>query len=625
MSLARSITKALGGDWQGTFGLVPGPGHSASDRSVSVRDDEAGRDVVVHSFAGDEWKAIKDQWRQAGLLPDRGREPSRPAAVASPGRVVAHFDYTDEGGRVLYRVERVEPGRNGRRKDFRVRHPTAVGGWAAGLNGFEPVPYLLENIAAADPAEPIFIVEGEKKAEALAQLGAVATCNPFGAGKWPASFARHLSGRHVVILPDNDTPGRAHAEDVAAKIRDVVASVVRVDLPGLPEKGDVIDWLAAGGTLERLRQLVEAARDKASAPPLPVINPRSWQGLEPPPRRWLVEGWLAAGSAAFLTGDGGVGKSLFTQQLCTCLAAGMPFLGLELERTVAIYVTCEDDAAELHRRQAAINASLGLDMTDLAGRLYLVSLKGELGNELVSFDGDGRMQLAQRWRDLEATATQLGAGFVAIDNVAQTFNGNENVRSQVAAFCNLMDRLAMTIGGTVLFLGHPSKAGAEFSGSTGWEAHVRQRLFLDWADAGAGDSGDRDARVLKRSKANYARKGAEVELRWHAGAFVLEGGAEAQPDHERQRRESAEESVFVACLRVRAAQQRPVSDFPNVANYAPKVFAEMPESGRMKAPALAAAMERLLRSGRIERATKERPLWKGADRKPVLGLREVAA
>lgn len=593
---------------------------------MSVRDDESGRDVVVYSFAGDDWKAIKDRWRRDGLLQDRERpaaDAARPAPSQAPGRVVAQFDYTDPLGRVLFRIERVEPGRQGRRKDFRVKRPDGAGGWAAGLNGFEPVPYRLLDVASPPPGDPIYIVEGEKKADALAKLGLVATCNPFGAGKWPASFARWFVGRDVVIMPDNDAPGRAHAEDVAGKLRDVAASLTRVDLPGLPEKGDVIDWLAAGGTAEALADLVKAARERASAPPLPVINPIVWQGSLPPARRWLVDGWLAGGSAAFLTGDGGVGKSLFTQQLCTCIAAGLPFLGLEVERCVAIYITAEDDAGELHRRQAAINAALGLAMGDLAGRLYLVSLKGELGNELASFDSGGQMQLGQRWRDLEATAAQLGARFVAIDNVAQTFLGNENVRSQVAAFCNLMDRLAMAIDGTVLFLGHPSKAGAEFSGSTGWEAHVRQRLFLDWADGGAGVSGDRDARVLRRSKANYSRAGAEIELRWHDGAFALEGSVDAQHDDERARRESAEEAAFLDCLAVRTKQQRAVSHSPNAANYAPKVFSEMPESGRVRVPALVAAMERLLRAGRIERATRDNPLWKGEDRKPVLGLREV--
>ena len=629
MSLAQSITKALGGDWNGRYGAVPGPGHSAADRSVTVRDDETGRDVLVHSFAGDDWKAIKDEWRRKGILPDRAddRPPANAPRAAAPGRVVASYDYTDPLGVVLFRMERVEPGRNGRKKDFRVSHPAGAGRWAAGMNGLEPVPYHLADIAGARPDDLIFVVEGEKKANALAQLGFVATCNPFGAGKWPASFAPHLAGRHVVILPDNDTPGRAHADDVAAKIRGAAASVVRVELPGLPDKGDIVDWLAAGGTAEALAVLVATAKASASAPPLPIINPMQWAGIDPPARRWLVEGWLAAGSGAFLTGDGGVGKSLFTQQLCTCIAAGESFLGLEVERTVALYLTCEDDAAELHRRQVAINAALGLTMADLAGRLHLVSLKGELGNELVSFDGGGQLQLAQRYRDLEATARQIGAGFVAIDNVAQTFNGNENIRIQVAAFCNLMDRLAMAIDGTVLFLGHPSKAGAEFSGSTGWEAHVRQRLFLDWADEGKGAAGDRDGRVLKRSKANYSRKGAEVDIRWQAGAFVLEGmaGGGAVPSEEDERRQAREEAIFLDCLRVRLGQQRPVSESPNAANYAPKVFVGMPERGRVTKDALAAAMERLIRSGRIERATPESPLWRGQDRKPVLGLREVPA
>lgn len=638
MSLAQSVTKALGGEWNGRYGAVPGPGHSASDRSVTVRDDETGRDVLVHSFAGDDWKAIKDEWRRKGILPDRADDRPAPKAepARAPGRVVATYEYTDALGVPLFRMERVEPGRDGRKKDFRVSHAAGAGRWAAGMNGKEPVPYHLADIAGARPDDLIFVVEGEKKADALARLGFVATCNPFGAGKWPASFAPHLAARDVVILPDNDAPGRAHAEDVAAKIRSAAASVVRVDLPGLPDKGDIVDWLAAGGTAEALAELVAAAKASASAPPLPIIHLMQWAGIDPPARRWLVEGWLAAGSGAFLTGDGGVGKSLFTQQLCTCIAAGESFLGLQVEQATALYLTCEDDAAELHRRQVAINAALGLTMADLAGRLHLVSLKGELGNELVSFDGGGQLQLAQRYRDLEATALQIGAGFVAIDNVAQTFNGNENIRIQVAAFCNLMDRLAMLIGGTddhgkpvggtVLFLGHPSKAGAEFSGSTGWEAHVRQRLFLDWADEGKGAAGDRDGRVLKRSKANYSRKGAEVDIRWQAGAFVLEGmaGGGALPSEEDERRQAREEAIFLDCLRVRLDQQRPVSESRNAANYAPTVFVGMPERGRVTKDALAAAMERLIRSGRIERATPESPLWRGQDRKPVLGLREVA-
>lgn len=623
LSLARSITARLGGEWRGDHGAVPGPGHSKADRSLTVRDNAAGDDVTVYSFAGDDWKAIKDTWRREGLLPDRPAPATSAAPGRGPGRVVASFDYRRPDGEIAYRIDRVEPGRDGRRKDFKVSHPAGPGQWASGLKGLMPLPYRLPDLLAAETFERVFIVEGEKKADALAALGLLATCNPFGAGKWRDDFGPYLEGRPVVILPDNDTAGRAHADDVARKLEGVASSVQRLELPGLPEKGDVIDWLAAGGTLEALFELCNAL-PAAPALALPIVCPADWEGRDPPPRQWIIDGWLARGSAAFLTGDGGVGKSLFTQQLATCIASGVDCLGLPVAESVALYVTAEDDLDELHRRQSAINAALGLSMRDLSGRLYLVSLKGELGNDLVTFDAAGALELSQRYRDLEAAARAIGAGFVAIDNVAQTFTGNENVRNQVAGFCNVMDRLAMAIGGTVLFLGHPSKAGAEFSGSTGWEAHVRQRLYLDWADKGAGVSGDRDARVLKRSKANYARAGAELDFRWHAGAFALESAlpTDARHDGEAMALADIDDRVFLKCLAIRTGQKRPVSHSRNAANYAPKEFARMPEGRRTGADALTAAMERLLRSGRVERATADDPLWRGDDRKPVLGLRE---
>jgi len=639
VSLARSVTARLSGEWRGDHGAVPGPGHSKADRSVTVRDNQAGDDIIVHSFAGDDWKAIKDAWRREGVLSDRpAPAPAWQTPVAERGRaseplgkVVAAFDYCGADGAVAFRISRIEPGKNGRRKDFTVSHPVGPGRWRAGLNGFQALPYRLPELLAADPELPVFIVEGERKVDALAAAGLVATCNPFGAGKWPEHFAPHLAGRHVFILPDNDTPGRAHADDVARKLSGTAASVYQIDLPGLPDKGDVMDWIGAGnpafGLVDLCRGASDVSKPGEAAHALPIISPGAWEGIEPPAREWLIDGWLARGSAAYLTGDGGVGKSLITQQLATCLATGVDFLGLPVADCITLYVTCEDDLSELHRRQASINQALGLSMRDLHRRMFVSSLKGELGSELVNFEADGKLVLSQRFHDLEATAKAIGATFIAIDNVAQTFTGNENVRNQVAGFCNVMDRLAMATKGTVLFLGHPSKGGAEFSGSTGWEAHVRQRLFMDWANKGEGMAGDPDARVLRRSKANYARAGAEIDFRWHDGAFALESAVPFDPErmNEAARVLAAEEAAFLACLSIMTEQRRAVSISANAGNYAPKMFTTMPEAQRLSRPALAAALERLLRKGRVENATSEAPLWRGPDRKPVIGLRERIA
>ena len=105
------------------------------------------------------------------------------------------------------------------------------------------------------PRSKTSIVEGEKDGNNLAKLGFVATCNAGGAGKWPPELNQHFTGANVVIIPDNDKAGRNHCKVVGEALKDVAASIEVLDLPGLPEKGDASDWIAAGGTADQLREL----------------------------------------------------------------------------------------------------------------------------------------------------------------------------------------------------------------------------------------------------------------------------------------------------------------------------------------------------------------------------------
>lgn len=117
-----------------------------------------------------------------------------------------------------------------------------------------------------------------------------------------------------------------------------------------------------------------------------------------------------------LTGEGGVGKSLLTQMLCTAIALGKPFLGMETERRNSLYVTCEDDADELWRRQDAICDAFGVTRDDLDGKLFLCSLSGLLETALAGEGGKGGVETTDRWRSLELTSRQLNIGFFALDN-----------------------------------------------------------------------------------------------------------------------------------------------------------------------------------------------------------------
>jgi 5S rRNA maturation endonuclease (ribonuclease M5) len=158
-------------------------------------------------------------------------------------RIVATYDYRDETGALLYQVCRMEP------KDFRQRRPDGKGGWVWSIKGVRPVLYRLPELLKR-ATETVFICEGEKDVDSLEGLGLLATCNPMGAGKWRREYSETLRGRSVVIIPDNDMPGRKHAAAVAD---DLLRVGCEVRIAEVPRGKDVSDWLAAGGTtLEEL-------------------------------------------------------------------------------------------------------------------------------------------------------------------------------------------------------------------------------------------------------------------------------------------------------------------------------------------------------------------------------------
>jgi KaiC/GvpD/RAD55 family RecA-like ATPase len=168
------------------------------------------------------------------------------------------YDYTDEAGSLLYQVVRYKNP-----KAFKQRRPDGNGDWNWGLADVRWVPYRLPAIVSAPF---VFCVEGEKDADRLAQLGLVATCNNGGAGNFKPELIPAFTGKAVAVIPDNDDPGRSHARKVAELLHGVAKSVKILALPDLPEKGDVSDFLEAGGTVEQLRQLYLEA---------PVYSPES--------------------------------------------------------------------------------------------------------------------------------------------------------------------------------------------------------------------------------------------------------------------------------------------------------------------------------------------------------------
>lgn len=184
------------------------------------------------------------------------QQDSRTAVIQPPvrPRIVATYDYLDESGKLLFQTVRYEP------KDFAQRRPDGKGGWIWNLDGVRRVPYRLPELLQSSKQDWVFIVEGEKDTDRLYALGFTATTCPMGAGKWRSEYNEHLKGRLVAILPDNDPAGKTHAERVANSLFGIAAEIRVVELPALPEKGDVSDWLDAGHHKAELLWLIDQAK-----------------------------------------------------------------------------------------------------------------------------------------------------------------------------------------------------------------------------------------------------------------------------------------------------------------------------------------------------------------------------
>jgi hypothetical protein len=125
------------------------------------------------------------------------------------------------------------------------------------------LPELIEAIANG---YVIAIVEGEKDADTLRKIGINATTCAGGAGKWRDEYGTYFGGASVVIIPDNDDVGRDHARQVTEALIGIADRVRVLDIAKewsqCPLKGDISDWLAAGGTREQLDQLINTAPDE---------------------------------------------------------------------------------------------------------------------------------------------------------------------------------------------------------------------------------------------------------------------------------------------------------------------------------------------------------------------------
>lgn len=428
------------------------PAHEDRNPSLSVSTGHDGR-VLLKCHAGCETADVLTALNLT--VADLFTEPLPAKAEES-----ITYPYTDADGRLLFEVVR-RPG-----KQFRQRRPDGRGGWEWSLGDTPRVLYRLPAVLqAAAAGGTVYVVEGEKDVAAAERAGAVATCNPGGAGKWRPEHSQALTGAHVVIVADRDTPGRDHAAQVAASLTGHAASVRVVE----PVAGkDLADHLATGRSLDELvepEQATERQRNRlvtggAFIFDAPDTTPSLWgRGSEV---LW------PEGEPLYLTGPPGVGKTTLGGQLVAGRLGLLPeVLGYPVTpgRRV-LYLACD--------RPKQISRALRRLLATIATR-------EQLDERLTVWQGPPFADVARQPTYLLELANEAQADTIVVDSLKDV--AVKLTDDEVGQGLNRAFQHCVAEGVEVLGFHHQTKRGGGGAGKPNTLADVYGSA---WITAGAG-------------------------------------------------------------------------------------------------------------------------------------------
>jgi hypothetical protein len=342
---------------------------------------------------------------------------------------------------------------------------------------------------------PVMIVEGEKDVEALRTLGFPATTNPQGVGKWQVEYNEYFRDALVAIIPDNDDAGRNHAEAVATSLHGTASRIKMIELPELPHKGDVSDWIAAGGTAEALTNIRTQTADwQPGITGLSRIFTFVGDTKAAVPKE-IVKGLLPAEGVAVTGGQTRAGKTFTEIYKAVCLERGLSFFGHKIAERVGTAFVFAEGRGAIPNRFAAAREKLSLpdklaitwvrDVPDLSSIDGLKAFISHLRALNERYLGDFGVRLGQ----------------VVIDTVAATFGmKDEDDNAEAQKVCNVLRRIGEATGALTCPVHHYGKnPESGLRGASAWtgSADVVEGVLAD-IDPLSGRTSDRELVCVKQ-------------------------------------------------------------------------------------------------------------------------------
>lgn len=501
---AEQIAKSLGnakkanGQWVASC-PVPGHGKGNGDKnpslSISINDDGK---PLFHCHGGCTQEDVFNTIKDLQLLPELEERPD-PLANIKPLPVVQfdhEWEYRDENKTTVFVKQRLKIGESG--KTYRLYKIDTDGRRSTTLGDARIVPYNLPAMLDAKSAgRIIYLVEGEKAADALSSLGVTATTAHTGAGSWPEAITEYFAGANVVILPDNDLPGWRYAQKAVDAIWTIAKNVKVVDLGLLGAGDDAWEFIhEQGKQREDLIELVKATnrimsptdvtiperlvalkldapvdatpqqqqaqpediakefaptQDKSGkeAKPIKTVNIEAWDDIQDEPVEWLIHGILPVKAFAALYGPPGSFKSFIALDIAEAIATGRPWMGNPIERQGAVLYLCGEGFGGMGAR---IKACQLHHSTPKGAPIYVIRHQLNLRSSQEDFNA---LMFA-----IVALVEKTGMEFqlMVIDTLARSFGGgNENDSDAMGAFITTMGKIQEFLNCALMVLHHSGK------------------------------------------------------------------------------------------------------------------------------------------------------------------------
>lgn len=306
----------------------------------------------------------------------------------------------------------------------------------------EPRP--LYNLPAVVGARHVVLCEGEKCADALAEVGYVATAVPGGANchldkvDWSP-----LGSAAVTIWRDNDAPGLAFEAGVAAELKRRGLRVARVIVPEGREEGwDAADALEAGES-DLVHQLLREAReiDAPDASRVPILSVADLATMPPP--EWLISDLLVEGGLSTNYGASESFKSFISLDLALSVATGQDWCGHTVRAGTVVYVIAEGVAGWPQR----VFTWLERRGNGQEARFWTVPVGVNLTEE-----ADAQALLSA----IQGVCTD--PALVVLDTLARNFGpGDENATQDMNRFVSAVDGIRQATGAHVHLVHHTGK------------------------------------------------------------------------------------------------------------------------------------------------------------------------